>query len=144
MPSRRALRIAVALLALVPVGAGFAGVLLGPAMVAEASSVLPGPALVADTASMPLDSHFRYLSGLLLAIGFGFWSCIPGIERRGARFRLLTGLVFVGGLGRAVSLETVGMPDLPMVFGLVIELGVTPALCLWQALDAKRGISPQS
>jgi len=125
MPPRRSLQIAVALLALVPIGAGLAGVLLGPA-------------LVAATTSVPLDSHFRYLSGLLLAIGLGFWSCVPKIEQNTGRFRLLTGLVFLGGLGRAVSLEIVGLPDVPMLFGLIMELGVTPALCLWQTLDARR------
>ena len=126
MPSRRWLQTIVAVGGLIPVAAGLAGIFIGPAMVAA-------------TASVPLDSHFRYLSGLLLAIGLGFWSCVPGIERRSARFRLLTGLVFVGGLGRAVSLEAVGLPDLPMLLSLVMELGVTPALCLWQALDARRG-----
>jgi len=125
MPPRRGLQIAVALLALVPIGAGLAGVLLGPSMVAA-------------TASVPLDSHFRYLSGLLLAIGLGYWSCVPKIERNAGRFRLLTGLVFIGGLGRAISLETAGLPDVPMLFGLIMELAVTPALCLWQTLDAKR------
>jgi len=125
MPPRRSLQIAVALLALVPIGAGLAGVLLGPGMVAA-------------TTSVPLDSYFRYLSGLLLAIGLGFWSCVPNIERKTGRFRLLTFLVFIGGLGRAVSLETAGLPDVPMLFGLIMELAVTPALCLWQGLDARR------
>ena len=125
MPPRRSLQIAVAILALVPVGTGLAGVLLGPTMVDAVQSV-------------PLDSHYRYLSGLLLAIGFGFWSCIPKIEQTGGRFRLLTGLVFIGGLGSAVSLETVGLPDVPMLFGLIMELVVTPLLCLWQTLDARR------
>ena len=124
MPARRNLQIAVGVLGLVPVGAGLAGVLLGPAMVAA-------------NASVPLDSHFRYLSGLLLAIGLGFWSCVPGIDQKTGRFRLLTGLVFVGGIGRAVSLETVGLPDVPILFGLIMELAVTPALCLWQTLDAR-------
>ncbi len=115
----------MALLALVPIGAGLSGVLLGPAMV-EA------------TQSVPLDSHYRYLSGLLLAIGLAFWSCIPKIEQNTGRFRLLTAIVFVGGLGRAFSLETVGLPDVPMLFGLIMELAVTPALCLWQGMDARR------
>jgi hypothetical protein len=125
MPPRRSLQIAVAVLALVPIGAGLAGVLLGPAMVAA-------------TASVPLDSHYRYLSGLLLAIGLAFWSCIPKIAENTGRFRLLTAIVFVGGLGRAFSLQTVGLPDVPMLFGLIMELAVTPALCLWQGLDARR------
>jgi hypothetical protein len=119
MPPRRSLQIAVAFLALVPIGAGLAGVLLGPGM-------------VATTTSVPLDSHFRYLSGLLLAIGLGFWSTIPRLDVQGGRFRLLTALVVVGGLGRLFGILVMGLPPAPMLFGLVMELGVTPLLCLWQ------------
>ena len=126
MPPRRSLQIAVAILALVPIGAGLAGVLWGPGF-------------VDPTQSVSLDSHFRYLSGLLLAIGLGYWSCVPTIAQSTGRFRLLTAIVFVGGLGRAVSLERVGLPDVPMLFGLIMELVVTPLLCLWQGLDARRG-----
>ncbi len=129
---KRLLQLAVAAGGLVPVGAGLAGILMGPAMIGDAGG-----------GSMPLDSHFRYLSGLLLAIGLGFWSTIPDIERQGRRFRLLTALVVLGGLGRLWSLLTMGMPDAPMLFGLAMELAVTPLLALWQYLLVRRsGASP--
>ncbi len=121
--SRRFLQGVVALLGLVPVLAGLAGVLLGAAMT--------GPA--PDALSSGLDSHVRYLSGLLLAIGLGFWSTIPSIERRSARFRLLTALVVAGGLGRLLGVLLHGMPPVPMLGGLVMELVVTPLLCAWQS-----------
>jgi hypothetical protein len=111
----------------VPVVAGLAGVLLGPGMVHE-----PGAASVA------MDSHFRYLSGLLLGIGLGFWSTIPAIEAKTARFRLLTAIVFLGGLGRLYALFAVGVPDRAMLFGLTMELIVTPLLALWQTAVARR------
>ena len=106
---------------MLPISAGLAGVLLGPS--------------IADAAGVPidLDSHYRYLSGLLLAIGLAFWGMIPTIERRGAEFRLLTLVVFVGGLGRLFSLAAVGAPSLAMKCGLAMELVVTPLLCLWQS-----------
>lgn len=119
--AKRALQLAVALGGLVPVGAGLAGIVLGPAMIG-------GVALPA----VSLDSHYRYLSGLLLGIGLCFWTTIPGIERKGGRFRLLTAIVVVGGLGRLTSLLTAGVPDAGMVFGLAMELAVTPLLALWQ------------
>jgi len=120
MSARRGLQIAVAVLGLVPVGAGLGGVLLGPIF----SDGIPG--------SIDADSHFRYLSGLLLAIGLGFWSTIPRIERHTLRFRLLTALVFLGGLARLLSLVQWGPPGAGMLFGLGMELVVTPLLCLWQ------------
>ncbi len=129
MSVRLRLQIAVALGGLVPVGAGLAGVLIGPHLAGDYA------------ASVPLDSHFRYLSGLLLAIGLGFWSTIPAIERQSARFGLLTGIVVVGGLGRLVSLFTQGVPDAPMLFGLTMELAVTPALALWQRRLARAAVT---
>ena len=116
---RFALQSCVALGGCVPVLAGGAGVWFGPGFVSAA-------------ASLPLDSHFRYLSGLLLGLGFAFWSTIPDIERQGERFRLLTALVVMGGLGRLVSYIAMGVPNGPMLFGLMMELIVTPALAVWQ------------
>ena len=117
---RAALQAVIAVCGLVPVGAGLAGVLIGPGLAGMASG------------DPSLDSHFRYLSGLLLGIGLLFWSTIPTIERQGWLVRALTLIVVVGGLGRAMSVLTVGEPDLPMRLALIMELGVTPAICLWQ------------
>jgi hypothetical protein len=119
------LQLAVAIGGLVPVAAGLAGVLLGPRMAGGIASQMALP--------VPLDSHFRYLSGLLFGIGLAFWSLIPRIAERGAAFRLLTFLVVVGGLGRLLGLLLGPVPPRPMLFGLAMELGVTPLLCLWQA-----------
>jgi hypothetical protein len=119
--ARRILQVTVAIASLIPISAGLAGILLGPAMV-DATAVPVGA-----------DSHYRYLSGLLLGIGIGFATTIPRIERRTARFRLLTAIVVIGGLGRLWSLIALGSPNGPMLAALVMELGVTPALALWQA-----------
>jgi hypothetical protein len=116
-----ALQAAVAVAGLVPVGAGLAGALMGPAMLDEPIS------------SIATDSQFRYLSGLLLAIGLGFWSTIPQLPRRTARVRLLTAVVVLGGLGRLYGVTQQGWPETPMVLALVMELLVTPLLCFWQA-----------
>jgi hypothetical protein len=123
---RRALQIIVAVVALVPIAAGLAGVLRGHAMVDG----------LAGTVSQ--DSHVRYLSGLLLAIGVAWWSVVPGIERHGARVRLLTLLVVCGGVARLIGLVAVGLPSWPMLAALAAELVVTPAIALWQARVARR------
>ena len=99
-----------------------------------ALSVARGPGSIGHAAGVPvdLDSHFRYLSGILFAIGLAFLSCVPRIEAKGARFRLLGALVIAGGAARLVSLAAVGMPSKGHVFGLAMELGVVPLLLLWQ------------
>ncbi len=122
--SRRLLQGAVALAGLVPVSAGLEGILAGAGMTHA-------------TVNATTDSHFRYLSGLLLGLGLMFWSCIPRIEQRTALVRALTLVVVVGGLGRAYSLLQVGLPGTSMRFALIMELVITPALCLWQARVAR-------
>ena len=117
---RKLLQQAVGVLALVPVSAGLFGVIFGP------------EGLLGDRVSVSADSHFRYLSGLLLGLGLCFWSTIPAIETKTGRFRLLTLLVVVGGLGRLIGLGVTGVPSLFMLGGLALELLVTPAVCLWQ------------
>jgi hypothetical protein len=126
MSERRALQIVVALASLIPISAGVAGVVLGPALV-EVSG-----------APIAADSHFRYLSGLLLGIGLAFVTTIPRIETYTARFRALTAIVVVGGLARLLSFAVQGYPDWPMALALVMELVVTPSLMLWQGRVARR------
>jgi hypothetical protein len=119
---RRWLRTAVALAGLVPVGAGLAGLVLGTAMLPENAAPQP----------VGLDSHYRYLSGLLLGIGLAFWWSLPRIDQHGPRFRLLGFIVFLGGIARLFGLVIDGDPGRGMLFGLAMELVVTPLLCLWQ------------
>jgi len=120
------LQIVVAIGSLVPICAGVAGMAIGPAMVD------------AGAAPITADSHYSYLSGLLLGIGIGFVRTIPAIEQRTARFRLLTAIVVAGGLGRLLSLLLRGVPEKPMLAALVMELAVTPALALWQGRVARQ------
>ena len=129
---RRSLQVAVAIGSLVPIGAGAAGVLLGPRLMGP-GTMGPGAGGSAD-----LESHFRYLSGLLLAIGIGYVSTIPRIEKRGRRFRLLTGIVVVGGAGRLLSALAMWPPTPVMLGALVMELIVTPILAFWQHRIARR------
>lgn len=123
---RRLLQITIALAGFVPVGAGLLGGLLGSTMTGD------------PAASVSIDSHIRYLSGLLLGIGLAFWECIPQIERRGSRVRLLTAIVFLGGLMRLIGLIMMGVPGGGMLFGLCMELVVTPLVYLWQRRVARR------
>ncbi len=129
---RTTLQIVVGIASLVPIGAGAAGALLGPAMVD-----ITGVAAAAD-------SHFRYLSGLLLGIGIAFALSIPRIEAHTARFRLLGAIVVAGGLARLLGLVVRGVPDKSMLFELVMELGVTPALVVWQARVARQAAIPSA
>jgi hypothetical protein len=124
---RRAFQAAVLAAGLVPVVAGLGGVMLGVGLLGAATT---GDAIA-------LDSHVRYLSGLLLGVGLAFWATVPAPEIHTARYRLLTGIVFLGGLARLGGALALAAPPAPMLFGLVMELVVTPALCLWQGRIAR-------
>jgi hypothetical protein len=126
MNEARLLRVAVAAACLVPIVAGGAGVVLGPAMVGV------------ETATAAADSHYRYLSGLLLGIGILVLTTVPRIERSTVPFRLLASIVIVGGLGRLFGVLLNRDADASSLFALGMELGVTPALLLWQARVAAR------
>jgi hypothetical protein len=125
---RRLLQILVAIACLVPLGMGSASVIHGIAILKGAPVPVPPD----------LDSHFRYLSGIFLVLGIAFATCVPRIEVKGPRFRLLGAMVIGGGLARLVSLAMVGRPSQGHSFGLVMELGVVPLLMLWQLRVAKR------
>jgi hypothetical protein len=109
-------------------------------LITGGQSILSGPGFLGHAPVIPtdLDSHFRYVSGIFLAVGVAFATCVPGIEARGPRFRLLGALVIAGGLARVVSLVAVGVPSRGHVLGLAMELGVVPLLMVWQAGVARR------
>jgi hypothetical protein len=120
---RRALQVAVAIGGLVPVTAGAAGAF--------------DPTLLELAGSPQTLSHAAYLSGLLLGIGVTFWSTIPAIETKSGRFGLLAAIVVLGGLARLFTAVRLGVWTPSVAWPLVMELGVTPALWLWQRRVAR-------
>jgi hypothetical protein len=118
----------VAVASLVPILGGGGGMIYGLVTMGGTNEIT----------AISLDSHFRYLSGVLLAIGLCFASTIVRIETQGERVRLLTVLVVIGGTGRLAALLFAGKPSASMLAALAMELVVTPLLALWQAHLAKR------
>lgn len=119
---------AIAVGCLVPLLTGAVGMAVGPAELRGVGAHAP----------VDLDSHFRYLSGLLFGIGLAYLSCLPRLEAKGQRVRLLGMVVAIGGLARLISLATSGAPGIEHQLALGMELGVAPALALWQARLARR------
>jgi hypothetical protein len=129
MIERRLLQAVVAAACLVPLTTGGSSILRGVEFLKGVPSPVP----------VDLDSHFRYLSGIFFALGIAFVSCVPEIERKGPRFRMLSGMVVAGGLARALSWAEIGAPGRGHQLGLIMELGVVPLLMLWQWRFARRG-----
>jgi len=123
---KRLLQTAILLVLVVPLSAGMLGASGGPDW------------LHRGLVGRDLDSHFRYLSGLLLAMALLFASCVPNVEAKGTRLRLLAILPVIGGLARLYGVVAIGPPGRGHVVALFIELGIVPLLVLWQARLARR------
>jgi len=131
MTERRWLQLAIIVASIVPLVAGGAGMIIGERFLGRSAG------FHAD-----VDSHVRYLSGLLFAIGIAYLTCVPRIERMGARVALLSAIVVCGGIARAGGWLTVGPPELPHRLALIMELGVVPLLWMWQRRVAASSAAP--
>jgi hypothetical protein len=120
---RRLLQICVALVGALAVMGGFQGLMSG----------LGGNSYA--------DSHYRYLSGILLGVGAAFWASIPDIEVKGELFRVLTLMIAIGGLARLGAALAQG-GDQGVWGAIAVEVVVVPVLCLWreriERLDLQR------
>ncbi|BBB98864.1 MULTISPECIES: DUF4345 domain-containing protein [Bradyrhizobium] len=127
---RRALQIATALLALVPILTGII-TMLGVSDPLYASSGVP---------ALPvLDSNLRFFGGVWLGLGLALIWLVPRIESEGVLFRVVWGGIFLGGIGRLLSMLMVGLPPLPFVGFTALEVIGAPLFVYWQHLVAKAG-----
>ncbi len=113
----------MAVLASVPITTGLLG-LLGIHNPIYATVDLPANAL--------LDTNLRFMSGLWLGLGLAVLWLLPQIERQTVLFRAAWGMIFLGGLGRLLSIAFVGLPPWPFLFFAAIEVLGAPVLLLWQ------------
>ena len=84
----------------------------------------------AGDVSPALDSQFRYMSGLYVALGIGKLIVAWKAEQASLLFIVLILAAFLGGLGRLISLDAVGMPNPRQNLGMYIELSM-PLLLIW-------------
>ena len=56
---------------------------------------------------------------------------IPRIEQVGWPFRAVALGLFVGGIGRLISIQEFGVPSAPMYYGMMLELSM-PIFVAWQ------------
>ena len=66
--------------------------------------------------NLVLDSCFRYFSGLWLGVGISLLCIMPKIEIHVLPLRLICLMIFLGGIGRMISLIIVGKPPYILFF----------------------------
>lgn len=120
---KKSLQIATALLGFIPVITG-ALTLMGLDDPLYLYMDLPRNAL--------LDSNLRFLGGVWLALGLAAWWTVPRIERRGQVFHVVWGAIWLGGIGRMLSIFLIGLPPLPFIGFMLLEIVGAPLFIWWQ------------
>jgi hypothetical protein len=126
--TKRGLQIVTALLAVIPVATGLLG-LLG---VGDPLYVAAGVPPIAV-----LDSNLRFFGGVWLGLGLALCWLIPRIDEQTVLFRVLWGMIFIGGIGRLLSMVMLAWPPAPFIGFTVLEIVGAPLFILWQARLAK-------
>ncbi len=100
---------------------------------------------IGDAAGSPglvqLDSLYRSYDGLWLGLGVWMALIVPRVERHGGALRAMALLIFVGAIGRVVSMVQLGMPHPGFVAATVAEL-LFPLLVPWQRAVAANPAAP--
>jgi predicted membrane channel-forming protein YqfA (hemolysin III family) len=118
------LQLASALLGAIPIMTGIIG-MFGISDPLYASAGLPPSPL--------LDSNLRFFSGVWLGLGVAMYWIIPTIEKQTLLFRALWVMIFIGGIGRLISMLMVGLPPAPFIGFTALEIVGAPLLVLWQS-----------
>ena len=126
--NKRPLQITTAVLGAIPVLTGIV-TMFGLSDPIYASLGLPANAL--------LDSNLRFFGGVWLGLGLAFYWLIPNIEKHTVLFRVLWGMIFLGGIGRLLSMLFLTWPPIPFVAFTVLEIVGAPVFIAWQARLAK-------
>ena len=125
---RIVLQAAIAFAAIVLIGAGTAGALLGVDLIHGRNGGL-------------VDSYFRYLSAMTAAMGVMFAMTIPHIETHHERIGTLSFLIFIGGLAHLYTFSVRPTPTVGTLFMLFMELVFVPLLWLGQRHVAHKAAS---
>jgi uncharacterized protein YjeT (DUF2065 family) len=122
--NKRGLQIATGLLAAIPVLTGII-TMFGLSDPIYAAAKIPANAL--------LDSNLRFFGGVWLGLGLALYWLIPSIERQTVLFRVVWGMIFLGGIGRLLSMVFLDAPPLPFVGFTALEIIGPPFFIWWQA-----------
>jgi hypothetical protein len=129
--NKRILQIVTAILALVPIATGVIG-MLGLNDPIYAAMDLPKNAL--------LDSNLRFFAGFWLGMGLAMMWLVPRIDSQTLLFRAIWIAIFIGGIGRLLSIFLIGPPPLPFIGFTALEIFGAPIFIAWQSSVANRRV----
>jgi hypothetical protein len=118
---KRGLQIVLGVLSVIPLIVSVSGLLLGTARFLSDDLVTPS-----------FDTQYRYQMGYYISLALLAWWVIPNIEKHVIPLRIISASIFLGGIGRVISLFDVGRPPPLALAFIALEL-CFPLLLLWQA-----------
>lgn len=120
--SRKLLQIFLIILGLVPTVTGILTMMgINDPLFADLN--LPHSAL--------LDSDLRFLGGVWLGLGITVLATVREVEKHFALYRILWGMIFLGGIGRLISMFVIGLPPVPFIGFTVLEIVGAPIFVYW-------------
>ncbi len=131
--SRKALQIALIILGFVPIVSGILG-MMGIFDPVYASLGLPSDPL--------LDSNLRFLSGVWFVVGIVVLATVRQIEKYFQLYLVVWSMIFVGGIGRLISIFVVGLPPIPFIGFTILEVVGAPFFIYWHysvSIEIKEG-----
>lgn len=90
-----------------------------------------------------MNNVIRFFAAMWMGVGIMFIVFVLDLERYKPALLALFGIVFLGGIGRIISLLEFGMPEASsgvnlVVSGIIVEIVVVPAMAWWLAFRFNR------
>lgn len=130
MMSRKLLQILLTILGLIPIITGMLS-MMGINDPLFAQLHLPHSAL--------LDSDLRFFGGVWLGLGITVLATVRDLEKHYPLYRILWGMIFLGGIGRVLSMVIIGMPPIPFIGFTVLEIIGAPLFLYWHYQVSSKG-----
>lgn len=110
------------------------------------AEVILGADLSEATIDNPvLDSQNRFYGVIFICYGVLVFLSATDLPKYVTVFRILAGFLFLGGIARLFSIAQVGMPSMPIILLMLVELIVPPILLWWHNRLSKQSwpITPE-
>lgn len=116
----------------VPVVTGIYAVLTG-------SGGMPGT----SEATANVENELRFFASFWVGFGLAVLWVAPRVDRETTAVRALMGVLFLGGVARAIAWAAEGRPDAIFIVLMALELALPPLVVFWQShLAAGQRTSP--
>jgi hypothetical protein len=125
----RWLKTAVQISCPLPLITGAMDLVLGARVLSATGAALPAEAL----SDPVLNSQIRFWGAIWFGFGVVLWVVARDLHANALWFRLLCGVLFLSGIGRAVSMLQFGLPSPPLIGATALELVGIPLLLWWRS-----------